>query len=73
MENIYPPLESILMDIVGQQRLLLDIGGYGWLLLVIVGHQYMVISDGVRLIDFQCRSLAPIGIQWVSVGPLEYI
>ena len=34
---IYPPLESILMDISVLQRLLSDISGYCWWLLVIVG------------------------------------
>jgi len=38
---IYPPLESILMDMYVQHRIPLDNGGYWWFLLVIVGHYYI--------------------------------
>ena len=45
---IYPPLESILMDIVVRQRILLDTSGYWWLLLVIVGCCWTVLDNGIR-------------------------
>ena len=63
---ICPPLESLLMDIVVRQRMLLDIACC-WLLLVGAGHRHSVISDGAFIV-LQCHSLAPIEIQWVSVS-----